>query len=71
MQFLGHSQSFKVIGEITRTVANSDAVEEKLLFTPGRLTDGIELSDDPLLTARDGSYAESFKRRSAPESPDK
>lgn len=56
---------------ITKTVANSDAAEKKLLFTPGRLTDRIELSDDPLLTARDGSYAESFKRRSAPESPDK
>jgi catalase len=56
---------------ITKTVADSDAVQKKLLFTPGRLTDGIELSDDPLLTARDGSYAESFKLRSAPGSADK
>jgi len=56
---------------ITKTVADSDAVQKKLLFTPGRLTDGIELSDDPLLTARDGSYAESFKRRSAPQTAGK
>lgn len=56
---------------ITKAVADSDAVQKTLLFTPGRLTDGIELSDDPLLTARDGSYAEAFKRRSAPESAHK
>ena len=55
---------------INRTVADSDALQRKLLFTPGRLTDGIEFSDDPLLVARDGSYAESFRRRtSAPEQP--
>jgi catalase len=49
---------------ITRAVADSDALQRKLLFTPGRLTKGIEFSDDPLLVARDGSYAESFRRRS-------
>jgi catalase len=48
---------------ITRTVADSDAVQKKLLFIPGRLTDGIEFSDDPLLPARDGSYRVSFDRR--------
>lgn len=37
----------------------------KLLFLPGRLTDGIEPSDDPLIAARDGSYTVSFGRRSA------
>jgi len=36
-----------------------------LLFIPGRLTDGIEFSDDPLLPERDGSYRVSFERRSA------
>jgi catalase len=56
---------------VTKAVADSDAVQKKLLFTPGRLTDGIELSDDPVLPARDGSYAESFKLRSAAESADK
>lgn len=54
---------------ITNTVADSDALQKKLLFTPGRLTDGIEASDDPLIAARDGSYAESFKRRSAVPDP--
>lgn len=49
--------------KIDRTVSDSDALQRKLLFTPGRLTDGIEFSDDPLLVARDGSYAESFRRR--------
>jgi len=29
---------------ISRTVADSDALQKKLLFTPGRLTDGIEPS---------------------------
>jgi catalase len=49
---------------INRTIPDSDAVQKSLLFTPGRLTDGIEPSDDPLIAARDGSYAESFRRRS-------
>jgi len=53
---------------ITRTADDGDSLQKKLLFTPGRLTVGIEPSDDPLITARDGSYAESYKRRSA--SPD-
>jgi catalase len=48
---------------IDKTVADSVAAERKLLFLPGRLTDGIEPSDDPLIAARDGSYAVSFGRR--------
>jgi len=51
---------------ISKVVADSDAVQRLLLFTPGRLTDGIEPSDDPLISARDGSYADSFKQRSTP-----
>ena len=50
---------------ITKTLADSDAQQKKLLFIPGRLTDGIEPSDDPLIAARDGAYAVSFGRRSA------
>ncbi len=50
---------------ITKTLADSDAQQKKLLFIPGRLTDGIEPSDDPLIPARDGAYAVSFGRRSA------
>jgi catalase len=48
---------------IDKSVADSVAAERKLLFLPGRLTDGIEPSDDPLIAARDGSYAVSFGRR--------
>jgi catalase len=50
---------------ISRAVADSAAQEKKLLFIPGRLTDGIEPSDDPLIAARNGAYAVSFGRRSA------
>lgn len=50
---------------IDKAVADSTAAEKKLLFLPGRLTDGIEPSDDPLIAARDGSYAVSFGRRNA------
>ena len=49
---------------IDRVVADSAAAEKKLLFLPGRLTDGIEPSDDPLIAARDAAYAVSFGRRS-------
>ncbi len=50
---------------IDRTVADNADAQKKLLFLPGRLTDGIEPSDDPLIAARDGSYAVSFGRRRA------
>jgi catalase len=49
---------------ITKAVANSDAEQKKLLFLPGRLTVGIEPSDDPLISARNGAYGVSFGRRS-------
>jgi len=48
---------------IRQTVPDSDAMQKELLFLPGRLTDGIEPSDDPLIPARDGSYKVSFERR--------
>jgi catalase len=49
---------------IDKAVADSDEAEKTLLFLPGQLTDGIEASDDPLISVRDGAYAESFSRRS-------
>jgi catalase len=49
---------------IDKAIADSAAAEKKLLFLPGNLTDGIEPSDDPLIPARDNSYAVSFGRRS-------
>jgi catalase len=48
---------------ITRVVPDSEAVQKTLLFLPGRLTDGIALSDDTLVTTRNGAYAVSFSRR--------
>ena len=48
---------------IDKAVPDSLAAQKKLLFLPGELTDGIELSDDPLVGTRDGAYAVSFGRR--------
>jgi catalase len=49
---------------LTKPVADSAAVEKELLFMPNNLTDGIEVSDDPLIDARVQAYAVSFGRRS-------
>ena len=53
------------LGTLTmdKAVADSAKAEKELLFLPGRLIDGIEPSDDPLIELRDGAYAESFSRR--------
>ena len=48
---------------IDKAVPDSLAAQKKLLFLPGQLIDGIELSDDPLVGTRDGAYAVSFSRR--------
>ncbi len=45
------------------TVADSVIEERSLLFDPGRLTDGIDYSDDPLPRDRSGAYAVSFAWR--------
>jgi len=50
---------------ITKAAADSLAEQKKLLFLPGRLTDGIAPSDDPLIAARNAAYGVSFGRRSA------
>jgi hypothetical protein len=49
-------------------VPNSLEAEKKLLFMPTNLTEGIELSDDPLPSVRGAAYAVSFTRRSQPGS---
>jgi catalase len=49
--------------EVTSLVADSKAVERELVFDPTRLTDGIELSDDPMPLARSAIYAISYQRR--------
>jgi catalase len=48
---------------ITFVVADSDAAQKALVFFPTTLTDGIELSDDPLPSLRTSVYALSFARR--------
>jgi catalase len=49
---------------ITRQVADSDVAQRKLAFDPGRLVDGIEPSEDPLIQARSAIYAIAARRRS-------
>lgn len=52
------------LGEIAVTKALDTAeVENQLLFLPTNLTDGIDVSDDPLIELRTEAYAESFGRR--------
>ena len=53
------------LGTITldKAVADSKAAEKALLYLPSNLTDGIEMSDDPLVDARNQAYAISFGRR--------
>jgi len=53
---------------LNKVVPNSLEAERKLLFMPTSLTDGIELSDDPLPVVRTGAYGVSFARRSQPGS---
>jgi catalase len=51
---------------ITSVVPDSDTVQKTLVFFPTSLTDGIELSDDPLPSLRTSVYALSFARRQQP-----
>ena len=49
---------------LTKAASDNDAAQKALLFLPNNLTDGIEVSDDPLIDARDQAYAVSYGRRS-------
>ncbi len=49
---------------VIKRVVDSDAVQRALAFDPGRLIDGIEPSDDPLIAARSAVYAIAARRRS-------
>ena len=49
---------------LTKRVIDSDAVQRALAFDPGRLTDGIEASEDPLIATRSAVYAIAARRRS-------
>jgi catalase len=48
---------------IDSVVADSATAEKSLVFFPTAITDGIELSDDPLPALRTSAYALSFARR--------
>ncbi len=50
--------------EITRISPTSSEDERRLVFDPTNRTDGIELSNDPVLLARSAAYAMSYERRS-------
>jgi catalase len=52
---------------VTSIVADSDAAQKALVFFPTTVTDGIELSDDPLPALRTSAYAMSFARRQQPQ----
>ncbi len=50
--------------ELTQVADDPEADGSVLVFDPGRVTDGIELSDDPVLRFRPQAYSESVSRRS-------
>jgi catalase len=49
--------------EVTSISPTSAADERRLIFDPTNTTDGIELSDDPILPARSAAYSISYDRR--------
>jgi catalase len=50
--------------EVTGISPTSAADERRLVFDPTNLTDGIDLSADPILLARSAAYSISYDRRS-------
>jgi catalase len=53
--------------EVTRISPTSAADERRLVFDPTKVTDGIDLSDDPILLARSAAYSISYDHRSKGE----
>src|SRR6266446_10198998 len=53
--------------EITGISQTGADDERRLVFDPTNLTDGIELSADPILLARSAAYSISYDRRSKGE----
>jgi catalase len=49
--------------EVTGLAHDREQGGDILVFDPTRVTDGIELSDDPILRFRPHAYAESVLRR--------
>jgi catalase len=54
---------------LTRVIEDPEAGGDVLVFDPVRVTDGIELSDDPVLAFRPRAYSESVDRRIASRVP--
>jgi len=52
--------------EITALADDRERDGDILVFDPTRVTDGIRLTDDPILLARPGAYSVSVARRTAP-----
>jgi len=50
--------------QVTSISPSSAADERRLVFDPTNLTDGIELSADPILLARSAAYSISYEQRS-------
>ena len=50
--------------EITEPDTTREKGDDVLVFDPTRITDGIELTDDPIVTFRREAYNVSIKRRS-------
>ena len=51
--------------ELTGLAFDRERDGDVLVFDPTRITDGIELTDDPILLARPGAYSVSIARRTA------
>jgi catalase len=49
---------------LTRLAPEGERIAKETVFMPSNLTDGIEVSDDPLIDARVQAYAVSFGQRS-------
>jgi catalase len=53
--------------EVTQISPTSADDERRLVFDPTNITDGIELSNDPILLARSAAYSVSYNHRSKNE----
>jgi len=53
--------------ELTGIATDRERDGDILVFDPTRVTDGIRLTDDPILLARPGAYSVSIARRTAPQ----
>ena len=49
--------------ELDRVIEDPERDGEIVVFDPVRITDGIELTDDPVLAYRPEAYSESASRR--------